>query len=191
MMPAFGVALLFWHLIAPFWVWRRWRMQPTKTRQIFLLCLGFCLILAVWVALFFISMKEWLLPAVLGFLWVAHLSAWLARRLFDGEKLAPDLCPEKTWTGVYGALAGVVVYTLIGILWIIEPEDRIENIVFRSLWNTVLFALLLAVLGILGERFVALARRQASGACDLLPGYGAALAVLPCFMFDMFLGVQV
>ena len=57
------------------------------------------------------------LLSVLLLVWVADIFAYFAGRTFGGRfskgKLAPSISPGKSWEGVWGGMAGVVVLSLI------------------------------------------------------------------------------
>jgi phosphatidate cytidylyltransferase len=179
----FVLAPLFWILALPFWLWWRWR--PGK---IVLLCLGFVLISATWHALVVWRVFPpcpWLLLAVMGIAWVADMLAYFAGRAFGGRKLAPNISPGKTWAGVWGALAGAVVYGVI-LSRLLDPLPG-ETVVVTLL--LVFLVPALAVLGILGDLLESLLKRQAGvkDSSNILPGHGGVLdridsqmAILPC-----------
>jgi phosphatidate cytidylyltransferase len=170
------LAFLFWALAAPFWLWRRWR--PGK---IVLLCLGFVLIYATCFAFVYWRLYSlWYLLMMMGIAWVADISAYFAGRKFGGRKLAPSISPGKTWAGVWGALAGVTVYFVIIIM--VWGADWMKSLLLTKITtvNVVLMMLAflaLTALGVMGDLFESLLKRQAgvkdSGA--LLPGHGGVL----------------
>ncbi|MDR0735318.1 MAG: phosphatidate cytidylyltransferase [Zoogloeaceae bacterium] len=183
-------AVPFWCLVVPFWIVRRWRLSQTAWGRYPLLFLGFCLILSTWAAfIVFRGLHPGLLLWALGLVWVSDISAYFAGRKFGGRKLAPEISPGKTWAGVYGALAGVLVYGVASIGIIGMDDGKLPP--WLSGVFFVLFMLLLAVLGILGDLFESLLKRQAGvkDSGNLLPGHGGVLdridslmAVLPCFL---------
>ncbi|MDR0674174.1 MAG: phosphatidate cytidylyltransferase [Zoogloeaceae bacterium] len=159
-----------------------------------LLALGVGLILAIWAA--FIILREahpGLLLWTLGVVWVSDISAYFAGRKFGGRKLAPEISPGKTWAGVYGALAGILVYWLATTTLMIMEWGA--SYVFSrgfSLFFSLAFPIILAVLSILGDLFESLLKRQVGvkDSGNLLPGHGGALdridslmAALPCAAF--------
>jgi phosphatidate cytidylyltransferase len=173
-------AAAFWCLIVPLWLWRRWSLRKSLWGRCLLLCLGLFLILAAWMSFVILrndypaSPKE--LLWLIGIVCVSDTSAYFTGRLFGGKKLAPNISPGKTWAGVFGALVGVVIY---GILTF--PLMEIQG-------SFLPFLLILAVLGILGDLFESLLKRQADvkDSGNILPGHGGVLdridsliAVLP------------
>lgn len=130
------------------------------------------------------------LLSVLCVVWVADIAAYFSGRAFGRNKLAPTISPGKSWEGVYGGVAGVV---LLSVGWIaVEGQFNLGSAsVFRLLqqahgWGGLLLsALLLAALSVVGDLFESLVKR-AAGAKDssaLLPGHGGVLdrvdALLP------------
>ena len=130
------------------------------------------------------------LLSVLCVVWVADISAYFCGRAFGRNKLAPTISPGKSWEGVYGGVAGVL---LLALGWIaLESQlDLGSASVFKLLqqglgWGGLLLAaLLLTALSVVGDLFESLVKR-AAGAKDssaLLPGHGGVLdrvdALLP------------
>ena len=122
--------------------------------------------------------------------WVADISAYFCGRAFGQRKLAITISPGKSWEGVYGGVAGVL---LLSVLWIWgESQFNLDSAsVFKLLqqrlgWaGLLLVALLLTALSVVGDLFESLVKR-AAGAKDssrLLPGHGGVLdrvdALLP------------
>ena len=143
------------------------------------------------------------LLSVLLLVWVADIAAYAAGRTFGGKftqgKLAPTISPGKSWEGVWGGVAGVV---LLSFGWVLL--ERSDNAVFSGslyarLWaqHGVLVMLLgvvfLAAMSVVGDLVESLVKRSA-GAKDssgLLPGHGGVLdrvdALLPAVPLAMML----
>ena len=143
------------------------------------------------------------LLSVLLLVWVADIAAYAAGRTFGGKftqgKLAPTISPGKSWEGVWGGVAGVV---LLSFGWVLL--ERSDNTVFTGslyarLWaqHGVLIMLLgvifLAAMSVVGDLVESLVKRSA-GAKDssgLLPGHGGVLdrvdALLPAVPLAMML----
>ncbi len=103
--------------------------------------------------------------------WIADTAAYFAGRRFGRRKLAPQISPGKTWEGVAGAFAAVLIYGF-AVSFALQPaanaHDRIVMLIF---------ILALTVLSIVGDLFESWIKRGA-GAKDsgsLLPGHGGIL----------------
>ena len=194
----FMLAALFWCLVAPFWLWRRWQLNQTWWGKGILLGFGACLILATWFAFVHLRLYSpmWLLVA-LGIAWVSDISAYFTGRKFGGRKLAPNISPGKTWAGVWGALVGVSVYAVIFVLlanFVLFAKGARSaysvSEILVAIMGWLLVFLVLAVLGIMGDLFESLLKRQIGikDSGNILPGHGgildridSLLAILPCF----------
>lgn len=136
------------------------------------------------------------LPFLLGhFIWLRYLPQgevwvlWLLMVIFAGDtgafyvgralgkrKLYPQVSPGKTWEGVIG---GVILALAVGTLagkWLFP---------LTSLRALGLLALVLAVVGILGDLFESMLKRRAQvkDAGQLLPGHGGMLDRLDSLLF--------
>jgi phosphatidate cytidylyltransferase len=104
--------------------------------------------------------------------------------------LAITISPGKSWEGVYGGVAGVL---LLSVLWIwgesqfnLDSASLFKLLQQRLGWGGLLLvAVLLTALSVVGDLFESLVKR-AAGAKDssrLLPGHGGVLdrvdALLP------------
>lgn len=136
------------------------------------------------------------LPFLLGhFIWLRYLPQgelwilWLLLVIFAGDtgafyvgralgktKFYPQVSPGKTWAGVAG---GVISSLLVGII--------VGNWLFfeANLWRLAGLALVLALVGILGDLFESMLKRQAEvkDASQLLPGHGGMLDRLDSLIF--------
>lgn len=104
---------------------------------------------------------------LLAVVWGTDIGAYIAGRLFNGPKLAPDISPNKTWAGLWGgmALAAFSGYVLsIGF----GAEHPIQLIGL---------AVILAGVSQLGDLFESYFKRR-SGVKEsggLIPGHGGIL----------------
>lgn len=164
---SFGVAIAFWLLLAPVWLWRGWHVRDWRILAV----TGWILILPTWLALVRLQQWPWVLLAVLGVVWVADIAAYFAGHLWGRRKLAPAISPGKTWEGVAGATLGVAVYH--ALVWRFGFSDVAPQIATAA----ILLVACLLPLSILGDLFESWIKRKA-GVKDsgrLLPGHGGVL----------------
>ena len=129
--------------------------------------IGFLVVVPLSLALIVVkSANAWLLLTLMAAIWVADSAAYFAGKQFGQRKLAPSISPGKTWEGVFGALIGVTL--LAAILY---GNDWLSNVpVFPLLW-------IVAVLGVIGDLFESLIKRQFNkkDSGNTLPGHGGIL----------------
>lgn len=163
------LATLFWLVLVPPWLLRRWRLHGRTLSGL----LGWLLLLAPWVAL--LQLREISPYAVLSVMitvWLADSAAYFFGKRYGRRKLALEISPGKTWEGLFGALA-VVGVTAAGLcVW--------QN---WSPWFILGF-LVIVVFSVMGDLFESLLKRQA-GKKDsglLLPGHGGVLDRIDALM---------
>lgn len=159
----FFVAVLFWLVVAPLWLWQRWQVK----NKLILAVTGLAVLIPFAFALIHLRLFDpRLLVALMGVVWVADIAAYFSGKKFGKHKLAPLLSPGKTWEGVFGALLGVVLYAIVLSLF-----------VGASALYLILATCFLTVLSIVGDLFESMMKRQ-SGLKDsgyILPGHGGLL----------------
>ena len=176
-----------------------WSRVPAFLR----LALGLAALWVAWLAVVQAHMVGVnFLLSVLALVAAADIAAYFAGRAFGGQlvarKLAPSISPNKSWEGVFGGMAGVL---LLAALWIffdrqIAPADWSRSL-YSHLWQggglvwLVPSVMALAGLSVVGDLVESLVKR-AAGAKDssqLLPGHGGVLdridAQLPTLPFAM------
>ena len=161
------VALLFWAIAAPLWLFRGWH----ATQPLLLGVVGWIVLVPAWLAIVALQNAPRFLLAALFAVWIADIAAYFAGRRFGRRKLAPQISPGKTWEGVAGAFAAVVIYALLAG-FVLQPSAGLSD---RA--RMLIFFLALTVLGIVGDLFESWIKRGA-GAKDsgnLLPGHGGVL----------------
>ena len=180
--PLFVAAALFWFVAAPIWLRGGWSPVPKWLAAL----VGALIFLPIWLAM--VELRDlgrvWLL-SVMALVWVADIAAYFAGKAFGRHKLAPVISPGKTWEGVAGAGAGVLLYATLAILaWHATAADRPDVDLYSwSMW--MVLALILCGISVVGDLFESAVKRQA-GVKDsgtLLPGHGGVLdrvdALLP------------
>lgn len=173
------VALVFWAIVAPVWLWRG---MAASSRGL-LPAAGLAVLVPV--ALAMVALPPGTLLAILGLVWISDTAAYLVGRTFGRHKLAPTVSPGKTLEGAAGAIVASLVYAVI----LAVSMPMIGSHVTGFAWIPyAAAAALLCISGIVGDLFESGAKRQA-GVKDsgtLLPGHGGVLdridsvcAVLP------------
>ena len=161
------LAGLFWLLLVPLWLWRKWSLCSRTAAPV-----GFVVLVPP--MLVFMGLRDLFNPltllAVCALVWVADIAAYFSGRAFGGKKLAPTISPGKTWAGAIGAVIGVWVYCnaiLLSLGWF----NALPMLLFQPLF------IVLAAWSIIGDLFESLLKRQAGvkDSSNLLPGHGGIL----------------
>ena len=150
-------------------------------------------LLALWLAWVAVAQARFIgiefLLSVLLLVWAADIFAYFAGRTFGGRvsrrKLAPSISPGKSWEGVWGGMAGVVLLAL-GWLGLGSGESFYARLAQKhGVAVMLLAAVFMAAMSVVGDLVESLIKRSA-GAKDssgLLPGHGGVLdrvdALLP------------
>lgn len=158
-----AIASLFWVLLAPLWVARRFALS-NKAIALFV---GALVLTAFWMALVSARyMNPILLLVIAAIIWLADSMAYFAGKRFGKHKLAKHVSPGKTWEGVAGALVAVTIFSVL-----LKQFQVIETwLIVPAFW-------LIAIIGIYGDLFESLLKRQANkkDSGDILPGHGGIL----------------
>ena len=162
-------------------------------------------VLALWAAWLAVAQARVIgvnfLLSILVLVWVADVFAYFAGRAFGlkftKNKLAPAISPGKSWEGVWGGMAGVLV---LAIAWAIADAQlgaAIPSLYTRLAhlgWPVlVIAALFLAAMSVVGDLTESLIKRAAGvkDSSQLLPGHGGVLdrvdALLPTLPLAMML----
>ena len=154
---------LGWWLAALAWMF----FFPTPIAQPVAWACGALVIVPAWLALdlLYLQRPEMLLFALL-IVWVADIGAYFVGKGFGKVKLAPRISPGKTWEGVLGGLAAVMILAAIG-----SPVLKIDIAVL------VPFCLAVAMISIVGDLTVSMFKRNAGvkDSGSLFPGHGGIL----------------
>src|SRR5665647_2970292 len=133
------------------------------------------------------------LLSILVLVWVADIFAYFAGRAFGGRfsrsKLAPSISPGKSWEGVWGGMAGVVVLAFgwrwADAAWAITVPSLYTQLGQQGGWLLLLAAVFMAAMSVVGDLLESLVKRSAGvkDSSGLLPGHGGVLdrfdALLP------------
>ena len=119
---------------------------------------------------------------ILCFAWGGDTCAYFAGRAFGKHKLCPVVSPKKTVEGAIGGVLGTMVFGVIATVIYSIAANRMEaftrtNIGVSMYVVIALLACVAAVLGIYGDLFASVVKRQC-GIKDygrLLPGHGGVL----------------
>jgi phosphatidate cytidylyltransferase len=136
------------------------------------------------------------LLSILLLVWVADIFAYFAGRTFGGRfsnsKLAQSISPGKSWEGVWGGVAGVLVLALAWSFW--GLDTLYSQLVQRHGITLMLLAVIfLAAMSVVGDLAESLVKRSAGvkDSSGLLPGHGGVLdrvdALLPTLPLAMML----
>ena len=141
------------------------------------------------------------LLSLLVLVWVADVFAYFAGRAFGlkftRNKLAPSISPGKSWEGVWGGMAGVVV---LAVAWVwadaaaqATVASLYTRLAARGWWLLLIGVLFLATMSVVGDLVESLVKRGvgAKDSSQLLPGHGGVLdrvdALLPTLPIAMML----
>jgi phosphatidate cytidylyltransferase len=162
---AYGLAAVFWLAIVPPWLYNQWRSRD----PILLGVVGWIVLIPFWHAMTWLQASPGRLLAAMGLVWTADIAAYFAGRAFGRRKLAPAISPGKTWEGVIGALAAVIVYGIV----IAEIAPGYSGQLLAGL----IWAALLMGVSVEGDLFESWMKRLAGlkDSGSLLPGHGGLL----------------
>jgi phosphatidate cytidylyltransferase len=173
-LTGFIIATVFWVVGVPFWLANRLRPSASTCAVA-----GWIVAWAAWLA--FVVLRDtspWLLLALAALVWVADIAAYFAGKRYGKHKLAPAVSPGKTWEGVAGGLAGVLVYG--GVLaWVANSSRTPLTPLFDHGAAVAVIAAMLALAGVsvVGDLFESWMKRGAGlkDSSRLLPGHGGVL----------------
>jgi phosphatidate cytidylyltransferase len=162
-------------------------------------------LLALWVAWLAVAQARGIgvnfLLSVLVLVWVADIFAYFAGRTFGlkftRQRLAPTISPGKSWEGVWGGMAGVV---LLAFAWTWADREfggsdpsLYSRLAVHGWWLLVIAALFLAAMSVVGDLSKSVVKRSVGvkDSSNLLPGHGGVLdrvdALLPTVPLAMML----
>jgi len=161
----YSLSVFFWACYVPLIL-----KQSTMIRHTFvLMIIGWLVLLPTALALYQLrAISPLLLLGFMGTIWISDTAAYFTGRAFGKHKLAYHISPGKTWEGVVGAMFAVIIY---GFCWGFAYADG------AYVFLLVPLLIVLAILGIMGDLFESLIKRQ-SGVKDsgkILPGHGGIL----------------
>ena len=127
---------------------------------------------------------------ILCFAWGGDTCAYFAGRAFGKHKLCPVVSPKKTVEGAIGGVLGTIVFGVVATLIYSIAANRMEaftrsNIGVSMYVIIALLGCIAAVLGIYGDLFASVVKRQC-GIKDygtIFPGHGGILDRFDSVMF--------
>ncbi len=162
-------------------------------------------VLALWLAWVAVVQARMLginfLLSVLVLVWVADVFAYFAGRTlglkFTKSKLAPSISPGKSWEGVWGGMAGVLVLALAWVWadrhYAVAVPSFYSLLLARGAWFLLLAVVFMAAMSVVGDLVESLVKRSVGvkDSSGLLPGHGGVLdrvdALLPTLPLAMML----
>lgn len=175
-----------------------WLRLPRTLRLLF----GVLLLAMAWVALAQarIAGINFLL-SILMLVWLADIFAYFAGRTLGGRftrsKLAPTISPRKSWEGVWGGTAAVLLVALCwrwaDANWQSTDPSLYSVLSQRGIWIMLAAVIGLVAMSVVGDLVESLVKRAASvkDSSALLPGHGGVLdridALLPTLPLAMWL----
>ena len=161
----YSVSAVFWMIAVPPYL----KQLFTIKQPLILMLIGWIVLLPTCLTLYQLrAIDPMLLLGFMATIWISDSAAYFSGRSFGKHKLAPQISPNKTWEGVAGALIAVLIYGLIWDFWFIEQSLAAKLIPLL---------LFMAILGIMGDLYESLMKRQAGikDSGNILPGHGGIL----------------
>ena len=82
----YGLSLGFWSVVVPLWLRRHWQIR----NPVVLGCVGFILLVPMWLALVRLQAAPWLLLLFMSIVWIADTAAYLAGRKWGRRPRSPS-----------------------------------------------------------------------------------------------------
>ena len=148
--------------------------QDLAVNLLGLLYLPFLLGHLIWLR--FLAQGEWWVLWFLLVIFAGDTGAYYTGRMLGKTKLYPAVSPGKTWAGVWGGLAASLVVGVLAGRWLLTGMGVLP---------LAALAVVLAVVGLLGDLFESMLKRQVQvkDASNLLPGHGGMLDRLDSILF--------
>lgn len=168
-----GAGVLWW-LVATLWLGNfSFGAAPTRENAALKFTAGLFATLPAWIALAKLHAEPehghgWALFALM-LVWAADTTAYFAGSRYGKKKLCPQISPNKTYAGVYGALGGAALVAAIGG-YVLETRG--------IAWiGVIVLAIVTVCASIVGDLYESLIKRQASvkDSGALFPGHGGML----------------
>ena len=119
-------------------------------------------------------MGIWVIFYVLVSVWAVDIFAMFSGKIIGGPKLAPKLSPNKTWSGMCGAVVGALLAALIsyGLINVVHAGGAAMN-----LTAMLILAVVLAIVAQSADLFESALKRkyQIKDSGNIFPGHGGIL----------------
>ena len=134
------------------------------------------LLLGHFIWLRYLPRGEWWILWLLAVICSGDTAAYYTGKTLGKRKFYPQVSPGKTWAGTFGGLAANLVAGILVGRWLLREE---------KLFSLGLLAVMLGCIGLLGDLFESMLKRQAQvkDASSLLPGHGGVLDRLDSLLF--------
>ncbi len=167
------VMTLWWLVITVALVFRRSSLSRVDARRPVILLLGLLILASAWLSIVALhgagESGPYLVLLLFALIWLADSGAYFAGRAFGGRKLSPHVSPGKTWAGVGGAVAAVIVGAagLAAMGW---PQGI-------DVLSLVVLGVIVTLVSIGGDLWESRLKREAGmkDSGKLLPGHGGML----------------
>jgi phosphatidate cytidylyltransferase len=145
------------------------------------------LLLSFLVNLRLLNGHEWGMVSLLSLIITVKLSdtgAYFVGRRFGKHKMAPILSPGKTIEGAIGAFGAAMLASSACYLWLV-PALLGKDASRGPFWGWLLFGILIAATGMIGDLAESLLKRDAQrkDSSRWLPGLGGVLDILDSIVF--------
>ena len=152
---------------------------PELSRDLAINALGLLyipLLLGHLVWLRYLSQGQWWVVWMLAVVFAADTGAFYTGLSLGRNKLYPEVSPGKTWEGTLGGLLAALIAGMAAGSWLL-PEVKVGSLAG--------LALVMGVVGVLGDLFESMLKRQAElkDSSNLLPGHGGMLDRLDSLLF--------
>jgi len=152
---------------------------PDLTQDLMINALGLLylpLLLGHFIWLRYLPEGEWWVLWLLAVIMAGDTAAFYCGRTWGKTKLFPAVSPGKTWAGAWGGLAACLAVGLLLGKGLLGPVN---------LWGLALLSAALFLVGLLGDLFESMLKRQlqVKDASQLLPGHGGMLDRLDSLLF--------
>ncbi len=164
-LTSYGVAAIFWCLIMPLWLQKKWSLTGISG-----LLVGAVVLFPTWLAMVQLrTLGAGVLLGIFAVVWMADVAAYFSGKKFGKHKLAPSISPGKTWEGAIGAGVGVLIYGLV--------IRQVFSLELMSLPLWILASLGVTAISIIGDLYESLLKRKAGikDSSNILPGHGGVL----------------